>query len=76
MPRNAIRQAVLLVDFERAQIEKLEIQRLYEQAMLNKQAAGRQLSNLWEKSSSSIESLLSLGQSKSPNCATVLLKGG
>lgn len=39
--------SIALVDFERAQIEALEIQRLYEQAMLNKQAAGRQLSNLW-----------------------------
>ena len=45
--------SIALVDFERAQIEALEIQRLYEQAMLNKQAAGRQLSNLWGGETSS-----------------------
>ncbi len=39
--------SIALVDFERTQIEALKIQRLYQQAMLNKQAAGRQLSNLW-----------------------------
>lgn len=39
--------SIALVDYERAQIEALEMERLYQQAVLNQQSVGRQLSNLW-----------------------------
>lgn len=48
--------SIALVDFERAQIEALEIQRRHQQATLNKQLAQRQLTNLWGDISSQIES--------------------
>jgi cobalt-zinc-cadmium efflux system outer membrane protein len=47
--------SIALVDFERAQIEALEFQRLYQQAMLNQQSAGRQLSHLWGETSSHLQ---------------------
>ncbi|MEN8991636.1 TolC family protein [Avibacterium paragallinarum] len=45
---------IALVDVERAQIEALEIQRLYQQAILKQQTAARQLSNLWGETTSQI----------------------
>ncbi len=42
--------SIALVDYERAQIEHLEIQRLHQQAVLNTQSAQRQLSHLWGES--------------------------
>ena len=47
--------SIALVDVERAQIEALDIQRLYEQALLKKQTATRQLSNLWGETATPIE---------------------
>ena len=47
--------SIALVDYERSQIEALEAQRLYEQALLNQQASQRLLSNLWGESAASIE---------------------
>lgn len=47
--------SIALVDYERAQIEALEIQRLSQKAHLNTQSAERQLSNLWGEASSQIE---------------------
>ena len=38
--------SIALVDYERAQIESLDMQRLYQQAILAEQVAQRQLSNL------------------------------
>lgn len=53
--------SIALVDYERAQIEALNIQRLYQQALLNHQVTQRQLSNLWGESSADIQfSTLSL----------------
>lgn len=53
--------SIALVDYERAQIEALNIQRLYQQALLNHQVTQRQLSNLWGESSANIQfSTLSL----------------
>ncbi|WP_180082463.1 TolC family protein [Acinetobacter sp. YH12123] len=46
--------SIALVDVERAQIEALEIQRLYQQAVLKQQTAARQLSNLWGETTSKI----------------------
>ena len=46
--------SIALVDVERAQIEALEIQRLYQQALLKQQTAARQLSNLWGETTSQI----------------------
>ena len=46
--------SIALVDVERAQIEALEIQRLYQQALLKQQTAARQLSNLWGETTSKI----------------------
>lgn len=47
--------SIALVNYERAQIEAFEIQRLYQQAILNKQLAQRQLTNLWGDTSSDIQ---------------------
>ncbi len=47
--------SIALVNYERAQIEALEIQRLHQQAILNKQLAQRQLTNLWGDTSSDIQ---------------------
>lgn len=47
--------SIALVESERAQIETIEIQRLLQQANLNKQLAQRQLSNLWGDGSSDIQ---------------------
>lgn len=47
--------SIALVDYERLQIEALEIQRLYEQSKLNLQVAKRQLSNLWGESETEIK---------------------
>ncbi|NWK74291.1 TolC family protein [Acinetobacter sp. SwsAc6] len=46
--------SIALVDVERAQIEALEIQRLYQQAVLKQQTTARQLSNLWGETTSQI----------------------
>ncbi|WP_180160268.1 TolC family protein [Acinetobacter sp. YH12054] len=46
--------SIALVDVERAQIEALEIQRLYQQAFLKQQTVARQLSNLWGETTSQI----------------------
>ncbi|RKG54376.1 TolC family protein [Acinetobacter cumulans] len=46
--------SIALVDVERAQIEALEIQRLYQQVLLKQQTAARQLSNLWGETTSQI----------------------
>ncbi|WP_180184064.1 TolC family protein [Acinetobacter sp. YH01020] len=46
--------SIALVDVERAQIEALEIQRLYQQAVLKQQTVARQLSNLWGETTSKI----------------------
>lgn len=46
--------SIALVDFERAQIESLEIKRLQQQALLKLHAAKRQLSNLWGESNSQV----------------------
>ncbi len=42
--------SLALVDVERAQVEALETQRLYQQAELNQHVAARQLTNLWGES--------------------------
>ena len=47
--------SIALVNYERAQIEAFEIQRLHQQAMLNQQLAQRQLTNLWGDTSSEIQ---------------------
>ena len=46
------------------QIEALEMERLYQQTVLNQQSAGRQLSNLWGETHAQIDltKLLFLGQ--------------
>ncbi|MGN0935487.1 TolC family protein [Acinetobacter amyesii] len=46
--------SIALVDVERAQIEALEIQRLYQQALLKQQTVARQVSNLWGETTSQI----------------------
>lgn len=46
--------SIALVDYERAQIDHLEIQRQYQQALLALQASQRQLSNLWGESQPSL----------------------
>ena len=46
--------SIALVDFERAQIEHLDIQRQSQQALLALQASQRQLSNLWGESQPSL----------------------
>ena len=46
--------SIALVDYERSQIEALENQRLYQQAVLNHQVSARQLSNLWGETSTEI----------------------
>lgn len=47
--------SIALVDYERSQIEALNIQRLYQQAVLNHQVAQHQLSNLWGEPSADIQ---------------------
>src|SRR5690606_9436196 len=47
--------SIALVDFERAQIEALDVKRLYQQALLNQQVAERQLSNLWGETAAAIQ---------------------
>ncbi len=46
--------SIALVDYERAQIEHLDIQRQSQQALLALQASQRQLSNLWGESQPSL----------------------
>lgn len=46
---------IALVDYERAQIESLDMQRLYQQAVLAEQVAQRQLSNLWGETKADIQ---------------------
>lgn len=47
--------SIALVDYERAQIESLDMQRLYQQAVLAEQVAQRQLSNLWGETKADIQ---------------------
>ena len=47
--------SIALVDYERAQIESLDMQRLYQQAVLSEQVAQRQLSNLWGETKADIQ---------------------
>jgi len=47
--------SIALVDYERAQIESLDMQRLYQQAILAEQVAQRQLSNLWGETKADIQ---------------------
>ncbi len=47
--------SIALVDYERAQIESLDIQRLYQQAVLAEQVAQRKLSNLWGETKADIQ---------------------
>lgn len=47
--------SIALVDFERAQIEALENQRLYQQASLNLTVASHRLSNLWGEAEATIQ---------------------
>lgn len=47
--------SIALVDYERAQIETLDNQRLYRQAEINHQTAVRQLSNLWGETTSKLQ---------------------
>lgn len=47
--------SIALVDYERAQIESLDMQRLYQQAVLEEQVAQRQLSNLWGETKADIQ---------------------
>ncbi|BFM35611.1 TolC family protein [Acinetobacter towneri] len=47
--------SISLVDYERAQIESLDMQRLYQQAVLAEQVAQRQLSNLWGETKADIQ---------------------
>lgn len=47
--------SIALVDYERAQIESLGMQRLYQQAVLSEQVAQRQLSNLWGETKADIQ---------------------
>ncbi|RKG31209.1 TolC family protein [Acinetobacter tianfuensis] len=47
--------SIALVDVERAEIESLDIQRLYQQAVLKQQTAARQLSNLWGETAAPIQ---------------------
>ncbi|MCO8059834.1 TolC family protein [Acinetobacter towneri] len=47
--------SISLVDYERAQIESLDMQRLYQQAVLAEQVAQRQLSNLWGETKTDIQ---------------------
>jgi cobalt-zinc-cadmium efflux system outer membrane protein len=47
--------SIALVDVERAEIETLDIQRLYQQAVLKQQTATRQLSNLWGETAEQIK---------------------
>lgn len=47
--------SIALVDYERVQIEALENERLYQQAVLSHQVAQRQLSNLWGETTAEIQ---------------------
>lgn len=47
--------SIALVEVERAQVEALDTQRLYQQSVLNRQSAARQLSNLWGEVVSDVE---------------------
>ena len=47
--------SIALVDVERAEIETLDIQRIYQQAVLKQQTATRQLSNLWGETAAQIK---------------------
>ena len=47
--------SIALVDYERAQIESLDMQRLYQQAVLAEQVAQRQLSNLWGETKADVQ---------------------
>lgn len=47
--------SIALVDYERAQIESLDMQRLYQQAVLAEQVAQRKLSNLWGETKADIQ---------------------
>lgn len=47
--------SIALVDYERAQIEALENQRLYQQALLSFQVAQHRLSNLWGEAKAEID---------------------
>lgn len=49
--------SIALVDYERTQIEHLDSQRQYQQALLELQASQRQLSNLWGDSQPSLSVL-------------------
>ena len=49
--------SIALVDYERTQIEHLDSQRQYQQALLAQQASQRQLSNLWGDSQPSLSVL-------------------
>ncbi len=47
--------SIALVDYERVQIEALQNERLYQQALLNHQVAERQLSSLWGETTAEIQ---------------------
>ncbi len=47
--------SIAFVDYERAQIESLDMQRLYQQAVLSEQVAQRKLSNLWGETKADIQ---------------------